>query len=219
MQADEIGSRTSAWEVGVSGTLLSSSTNAGFAGLTKWPTKPLSTPPPVSSRQDTYGMLPENVMSGRVEGFESSEIGWPLLTSSKCAVEPLPTRRDTKIWCVPPRSSSHVTHGTVGLAGFMVPAATRGSSAPAFTFLLSEQPSSAGLDRPQAPPPAVLSSTPWPALPTETQWKPPSALTSLTPLAANTMSLSCRVAPDVPVSYQTTHGTESCVQGNAMSGS
>jgi hypothetical protein len=35
MHDDEIGSRTSAWAVGVSGTLLSSSTNVGFAGLSE----------------------------------------------------------------------------------------------------------------------------------------------------------------------------------------
>ena len=53
MQVDEIGSRTSAWVLGVSGTLLLSSTNVGLAALTKWPVKAFSTPPPTSSRHDT----------------------------------------------------------------------------------------------------------------------------------------------------------------------
>src|ERR671923_93275 len=89
----------------------------------------------MSSRQETYGVLPENVMSGRVESFAPTEIGAPAFASSKC--EPS-TRRATKICFTPDRVSSHATHGTVGFAGFIVPAATRGSSASSAGFLLSE---------------------------------------------------------------------------------
>jgi hypothetical protein len=38
----------------------------------------------MSSRHETYGVLPENVTSGRVESFAPIEIGAPLLASSKC---------------------------------------------------------------------------------------------------------------------------------------
>ena len=67
------------------------------------------------------------------------EIGWPPLTSSKRAAAPVPTkRRDEHLVHAAPTSSSHATHGTVGLAGFIVPAATRGSSASSVGSLFSE---------------------------------------------------------------------------------
>src|SRR5438270_13940646 len=93
----------------------------------------------MSSRHDTYGVLPEKVISGRVDGLEPSEIGAPLLTTSKCG-EGLVTSRDTRIWLTPLASfSSQVTQGAVGLAGFIVPAAMRGSAASLIGFLFSEQ--------------------------------------------------------------------------------
>ena len=86
-------------------------------------------------------MLPENVMSGRVELLAPPEIGAPSLASSKCVP---PTRRETNTCMIPFWGpSSHTTNGTVGLAGFIVPAVTRGSSASAAVSLLSEQPASA----------------------------------------------------------------------------
>src|SRR5437764_11462457 len=119
-------------------------------------------PPPMSSRQDTYGVFPENVMSGRVELLDPFEIGAPSLTSSKCAVAPLPTSRETKIWFTPRMSSSHATHGTVALAGFIVPAATRGFSAFPSGFLLSEHWDSFTSDSAHLPKPwrPVVSSVP-----------------------------------------------------------
>src|SRR5437660_10236991 len=111
-------------------------------------------PTPMSSRQDTYGLLPENVMSGRVESLAPVEIGAPPLTISKCAPAPLPTRRETKICLTPSKSSSQATHGTVGLAGFIVPPATRGFSASFLPgLLLSEHSASLSADSAQAPNP------------------------------------------------------------------
>ena len=141
MHDEEIGSRTSAWAVGVSGTSLSSSTNVGLAALTKWPTNAF-VPVLVCSRHVTYGVLPENVMSGRVESMPGVEIGWPPLTIWKCGVG-VATNRETNTWWTPPTVSSQVTHGTVGLAGFIVPAATCGSSASAVGLLFSEHACSA----------------------------------------------------------------------------
>src|SRR5689334_20265099 len=165
-------------------------------------------------------------MSGRVDGFEVIEIGWPLLASSKWSPS---TNREAKIWSVPPTLSVHATQGTVGFAESIVPAATRGSCAPLATFLFNEQPASAVPLAGEAPavhgPPVdELSSTwgPSPAVPPPTtcQWNPPSAVPSATPLAANTRSLLCSpVTPLTPVSYQTTHGTVSFGPVKAMSGS
>lgn len=95
MQEEEIGSRTSSCAVGVSGMFDASRTNVGLAELMKCPTNPL-TRPPTFWRQDTYGVLPENVMSGRV-ALAPCEIGAPLLTIWKCAVAPTPTNRETMI--------------------------------------------------------------------------------------------------------------------------
>ena len=50
----------------------------------------------------------------------------------------MPTSRDTNTCLCVPTVSSQVTHGEVGLAGFIVPAATLGSSASASGFLFSE---------------------------------------------------------------------------------
>src|ERR1700730_4404187 len=139
----------------------------------------------MSSRHDTYGVLPENVMSGRVESFVPIEIRAPLVTSAKRARAPGPPSCETNTCLTPPRTSSHATHGTVGLAEFIVPAATRGFSASLAGVLLSEQCSSFATDIAQAPnsPPLVSrGALSW--LPTATQWKPPLAPTpSLTPLA------------------------------------
>src|SRR6202020_1136827 len=142
MQADEIGSRPSALLEGVSGTSLSSSTNVGFAALMKWPANAFSTPPPVSSRHVTYGVLPEKVMSGRVESLAPAEIGLPPLTIWKCGVG-VATKRDTNTCLKEPTISSQATQGAVGFAGFIVPAATRGSSASSVGSWFSEQACSA----------------------------------------------------------------------------
>src|SRR5947207_15619033 len=87
-------------------------------------------------------------MSGRLESFAPTEIGAPLLVSSKWVP---PTRRETKICFTLPRSSSHTTHGTVAFAGFIVPAATRGSSADLLGSLFKEHCSSFVADSAQVP--------------------------------------------------------------------
>src|SRR5262249_24091314 len=126
-------------------------------------------------------------MSGRVESPVPPEIGAPPLTSSKCAVLPLPTSRETNTCLTPPTCSSHATQGAVGVDGSIVPAATRGSSASDEGSLLSEHSASAAVEAAQL---SLASSVPWAALPTATQWNSPFALTpSLTPFAANTSPL------------------------------
>src|SRR5436305_10516766 len=125
MHVEEIGSRTLAWPaplpVGVSGTSDSSRTNVGFAAFTKCPAN-ARVPAAVSSRHVTYGVLPENVMSGRVDSAPGVEIGLPALTIWKCGVG-VATKRETKTCLTPPAVSLQVTQGAVGLAGFIVPAA------------------------------------------------------------------------------------------------
>src|SRR5207248_5896437 len=116
-------------------------TNVGLAAFTKWPTNAL-VPVLVSSRQVTYGVLPENVMSGRVDWTPAVEIGFPPLTIWKCG-DGVATNRETNTWCTPPTVSSQVTQGAVGLAGFIVPGATRGSAASLAGSLLSERACSA----------------------------------------------------------------------------
>ncbi len=178
--------------------------------------------PPTSSRHDTYGVLPENVMSGRVESPVPVEIGAPPLAISKCASAPVPTRCETNTCLTPPTCSSQVIQGEVGLAGFIVPAATRGFSASPFVSLFSEQRASVGADSAHLPILLVplVSSVALNDWPTTTQWNPPLAASpSLTPLAANTISFSCRPAVPLPFSYQTIHGTPSFTPVNAMSGS
>ena len=85
------------------------------------------------------------------------------MASSKCVP---PTSRETKIWCTPPTVSSQAIQGTVGFAGFIVPAATRGSSASAEALLFCEHWPSMVAFAAHGPPPAELSRTPCPALPT-----------------------------------------------------
>src|SRR4051812_6712810 len=155
-------------------------------------------------------------MSGRVESFAPSESGCPRLASSKWSP---PTRRDTKICFTPLMSSSQTTHGTVGDPLVIVPAATRGSSASLDVSLFSEQSFSAESDAMQLP--EVVSTCaglPEVPFPTACQWKPPSALPSATPFAANTRSLVTLNCP-LPCSYHTTHGTVSFDPVKAMSGS
>jgi hypothetical protein len=56
--------------------------NTGLAGLpSKWPTN-VVVPPAFRSCHDTYGVLREKTMSGRVESRPECEIGWPLLSSA-----------------------------------------------------------------------------------------------------------------------------------------
>src|SRR5690242_20507825 len=166
-------------------------------------------------------------MSGRVASPVPVEIGWPPLTSWKRAAAPAPTSRETKILWLEPETSSHTTHGTVGLAGFIVPAATRGSSASLVGSKFSAHACSESRLAPQV---LVVSSTPWALLPTATKLKPPSTVPvggvvtlGATALAANTISLPpSLLGPVVPVpfcSYHTTHGTESLLPVKAMSGS
>src|SRR6201995_2179274 len=155
-------------------------------------------------------------MSGRVDSTPAVEIGAPPLTTWKCGVG-VATNRDTNTWCTPPTVSSQVTQGAVALAGFIVPAATRGSSASLAGSLLSEQFCSA--DREAAQLLAALR-IPLPVLPITCQWKPPApCVASASALAANTISLPAR--PCVPpfFSYQTTPGTPSLAPVKAMSGS
>src|SRR5581483_9770720 len=157
-------------------------------------------------------------MSGRVDSTPAVEIGLPALTIWKCG-DGVATKRETNTWCTPPTVSSQVTQGAVGLAGFIVPAATRGSSAPLVGSLFSEQACSIDSELAHR---LVESSSPLSALPITCQWKPPftPAVVSASALAANTMSLAARPAvPAPPVSYHTTHGTESFAPVNAMSGS
>src|SRR5215472_8840700 len=155
-------------------------------------------------------------MSGRVDSTPAVEIGLPPFTIWKCGVG-VATNRETNTWCTPPTVSSQVTQGAVGLAGFIVPAATRGSSASLAGLLLSEQACSANSE------PAQLLAAlriPLPVLPITCQWKPPApVVVSGSPLAANTSSLPA--SPVVPgcCSYQTTHGTLSLAPVKAMSGS
>src|SRR5690348_12312329 len=111
-------------------------------------------------------------------------IGLPLLNSSKWSP---PTRRETKI----APFSDQVTQGTVTPPGVSEPAATRGSSASLVATLFSEHASSAVVEAAQLPKPfapVVSSVLTWPAvpLPTARQLNPPSAVGSLTILAANT---------------------------------
>src|ERR1700722_1986100 len=152
---EEIGSRTSACAVGVSATSSPSSTNVGLAALTKWPVKPFTIPPPMSSRHETYGVLPEKLMSGGVERLAPVEIAAPPLAISKCAPAPAPTSRETNTWSPPATCSSQATHGTVAAPGLIVPAAPRGSSALAAGAEFSEQRPSLAADSPQPPNPFV----------------------------------------------------------------
>ena len=136
-------------------------------------------------------MLPENVMSGRVESFAPIEIGAPLLASSKCV--PADEPRDEDL--LDAGHTSRPTRPTEpsAFAGFIVPAATRGSSASAVGFLFSEQSASAVSDAAQPPKwlvPVVSSS----ALVGVADRDPVEAAVgrasaSVTPLAANTISL------------------------------
>src|SRR3954447_19723437 len=166
-------------------------------------------------------------MSGVVASAFGGEIGLPLLNSSKWS--PF-TRRETKTALWPPTFSDQVTHGTVAVPGVSEPAATRGSSASLVASLLSEQASSAAVDSAQLPnllAPVVSSvltcaGVPAPApvpLPTARQLNPPSAVGSLTILAAKTCSLLRRPRFESSFSYQTVQATVSLGPVNAMSGS
>src|ERR1700759_4631111 len=108
-------------------------------------------------------------MSARVDSTPGVEIGLPPLTISKCGVGTA-TNRETNTWCTPPTVSSQVTQGAVGLAGFIVPAATRGSSASLVGSLFSEQACSAASEPPQL---FAALRIPLPVLPIACQWKPP----------------------------------------------
>src|SRR3954451_13728915 len=190
VQADEIGSRRSA----TTGLPKPRESNLNSVRLLKCPTTVSSRPPPCGSCQVTNGVLPVNVMSGLAASRLGSETGLPPLASSKWS----PTRRDTKIPCLPvPVSSDHATHGEVGLAGLSVPEATRGSSASLPGLAFSEQAPSAAMLWSQLLPvasrPLVWLAVP---LPTACQWKPPApAVASGTALAAKTCSLPARPAP------------------------
>src|SRR6185436_7450950 len=181
--------------------------------LAKWPATVLSL-----ECQVTYGVLPENVMSGSSASTFGFDTGLPPLASSKCVP---PTRRDTKMPLWPLRmSSAQAIHGVVAPPGVSVPAAMRGSSAPASGSALSDaSPSAVAFSA--APPNLLLpelSSVAERRLPTTTQWNLPPP--SLTALAANTMSLLW--SPLIllsSTSYQVTHGTVSLGPVNAMSGS
>src|ERR1700744_5351570 len=175
---------------------------------------------PCGSIQDTYGVLPKNVMSGLSASRWAGETGAPPLNSSKWSP---PTRRETKIeWLPDPVSSDHTAHGTVGLPGTSVPDATRGSSASLAGTAFSEHAFSALVDAAQAPKPLpdVSRTLVCPAvpLPTACQWKPPSALAlaSATSLAANTCSLLFRPSALWSFSYQTTQATLSLAPVKAM---
>src|ERR1700722_2373588 len=152
---EEIGSRTSACAVGVSVTSSPSSTTVGLAALTRGRVSPSTIPPPMSSRHETYGVLPEKLMSGRVELLTPVEIGAPPLATSKCALVPVPTSRETNTWSTPATCSSQATHGTAATPGLIVPAATRGSSALAAGSEFNEQRASLAADSPQPPNPFV----------------------------------------------------------------
>ena len=103
-------------------------------------------------------MLAEKVMSGRVESFVPVEIGAPPLTISKCGLG-VAMKRETNTCFTPATSSSQATQGAVGLAGFIVPAATRGCSASLLGSLLSEHSPSFLIDSAQRPNPfAALAS-------------------------------------------------------------
>src|SRR5581483_3744401 len=129
-----------------------------------------------------------------------------------------------KIACrPPPMSSDQTTHGTVGLAGLSVPAATLGSSAFAVATLFIVQAFSAetlAAHGPKFLPPlrSRISVSPAVPAPTACQWKPPSAAASATPLAAKIRSLFARPIPLLSSSYQTVHGTVSLGPVKAMSG-
>src|SRR5436305_2070993 len=157
-------------------------------------------------------------MSGRVALTPLGEIGLPPLASTKWLPS---TRRDTKIWWIFGLvSSSQTTQGTVAFAEFIVPAATRGSSALWLGSLLSEHFASLASDSAQAPnlfAPLVSSgSAELVPFPTASQRKPPSAASFFTALAAKTISFSLRGISDSSVSYQTTHGTLSSGPVKAM---
>src|ERR1700722_20261659 len=115
-------------------------------------------------------------MSGRVAPLAAVEIGAPPLASTNFAAAPAPTSREKNTCCAPGAPSSQIAHGTVGLAGFIVPAATRGSSASAAGLAFSEHAFSFPTLCPQKPPPLELSSTPCAPLPTAVQLKPPSTV-------------------------------------------
>ena len=147
----------------------------------------------------------------------------PPLNSSKWSP---PTSRATKIACLPePVSSAQATHGTVGLPGVSVPAATRGSSASCSGLAFSEHLSSALVDAAHGTESGRRArrvehvGEPGVPLPTDCQWKPPSAPESATILAANTWSLPRSPRWLSPTSYQTTQPTLSVGPVNAMSGS
>src|SRR5436309_2495026 len=124
-------------------------------------------------------------MSGRVALTAPTETGLPWLAISNFE----PTKRETKICSMNLPSlnvfSCHVTQGTVGLDGFIVPAATRGSTASFSGFALSEHSPSTISDPAHLPKllNPLLSSTPLVELPTTSQWNPPVADGSFTPLA------------------------------------
>src|SRR5689334_18268899 len=114
-------------------------------------------------------------MSGRAALIPAAEIGLPPLAMTKWPVAA--TSRETNIRVTVPTFSSHATHGAVGLAGFMVPAATRGSSASANRLLLSEHPPSLPTEAAQTPNLLApdVSSVACRCLPTATQRNPPLA--------------------------------------------
>ncbi len=157
-------------------------------------------------------------MSGRVDSTPAVEIGLPPLTIWKCGVG-VATNRDTNTWCTPPTVSSQVTQGAVGLAGFIVPAATRGSSASLAGSLFSEQACSALRE-----PAQVLAAFE----------DPVAGVADHVPVKAaddagagvglglrREHHARCRPGRPCPgpVSYHTTHGTLSLAPVNAMSGS
>src|SRR3954452_121656 len=215
VQADEIGSRRSA----TTGLPKPRESNLNSVRLLKCPTTVSSRPPPCGSCHVTNGVLPVNVMSGLAASRLGSETGLPPFASSKWS----PTRRATKIACLPVAvSSAHATHGEGGLAGLSVPEATCGSSASLPGSAFSEQAPSAAMRSSQAPLPAASRMLLCPAvpLPTACQWKPAApAVGSGTALAAKTCSLPARPAWESSFSYQTVHGTWSSEPVNAMSGS
>src|SRR3954468_15591882 len=199
-----------------------SSLNPGLATPpSKWPENVRSWPSTLSVHV-VYGSLPANVMSGRLESLTVLEIGWPPLNSSKWLP---PTRRDTKIACVPePVSSLHTTHGAAVPPGTSDPAATRGSSASWPGTAFREQASSASWREAQSltvlPSVSTLPAVSWP---TATHLNPPSAVGSSVAAgwaarAAKTCWVARRPVMPAPSSYQTTHGVVSSLPVKAMSG-
>src|SRR5204863_4753389 len=116
------------------------------------------------SCQVTYGVLPENVMSGWSASTPELSVasGSPLFAILNCPL----TNRETKIRSCPPVVSCQATHGTVAPPTAIVPPATRGSTASAFASAFNEHPASLDPLTAQVLPVAVSSSTPWPVPPT-----------------------------------------------------